>query len=138
MQKGVGPQVPKQEKCLCGAHACSKEQKKILSSKMKLTRMVRTEKKTFFGAEALQKRFAAASAVAGAKAVSDLREFRAFGWMLTSVQSKAVSEWQREAVATSGQRLKSEKAKMLKDVEESAKSKKKPLVRPAPTPLPRL
>ena len=82
-----------------------------------------TRTKTFVGAEALQRRYDRAAAVAGVKEASDLKEFRAFAWMLSAAQAKSVNEWQREAVATSGQRLKLEKAKMLKDVEEKTKSK---------------
>ena len=81
-------------------------------------------RKTFFGGDALSRRYARCVGTQGVQDAADLKDFRSFAWMLSRDESRVVAEWQRHAVVTSSARLKESKAKALKDVEEAAKSSK--------------
>ena len=81
--------------------------------------------KKITGADALPRRFLGAKATKGIKAPEDLKEFRSFAWLLNGEDGKLAASWQHEAVSTAASRLKESKAKALKDVEESAREKKK-------------
>ena len=79
---------------------------------------------TFFGGDALSRRYTRCVGIQGVQDAADLKSVRSFAWMLSRDESRAVAEWQRHAVVTSSARLKESKAKALKDVEEAAKSSK--------------
>ena len=83
------------------------------------------KRKTLVGAEAMAERYEKCCQLsAGSHDANDLKEFRAFRWMLTEAQSKQVDAWQRACVHTTKDKLALGKQKALKDLEKEAGEKK--------------
>ena len=76
---------------------------------------------TLFGPEAIEWRFNKCENEEGVKDGQDIREFRAFQWLLTPVQIVKMSEWETAALDSAKSRAKAIKDKTIADIEEKNK-----------------
>ena len=74
---------------------------------------------TLFGPEAIEWRFNKCENEEGVKDGQDLREFRAFQWLLTPVQIVKMNEWETAALDSAKSRAKAIKDKTIADIEEN-------------------
>ena len=82
------------------------------------------KRKILVGEEAMAARYEKCCQLSAGSHANDLKEFRAFRWMLTEAQSKQVDAWQRACVHTTKEKLALGKQKALKDLEKEAGEKK--------------
>ena len=78
---------------------------------------------TLFGPEAIEWRFKKCENEEGVKDGQDLREFRAFQWLLTPEQIVKMHEWETVALDSAKSRAKAIKDKTIADIEENNKKR---------------
>ena len=78
---------------------------------------------TLFGESAMKLRFSRCVKT-GIAETEDLREFRAFRWLLKEKENAQFVEWEGSAVQQARTRMKEQKAKAILDIEKSQKKKK--------------
>ena len=76
---------------------------------------------TLFGPDAIEWRFKKCENEEGVEDGQDLREFRAFQWLLTPVQIVKMNEWETAALDSAKSRAKAIKDKTIADIEENKK-----------------
>ena len=80
--------------------------------------------KRLYGAEAIRYRYGRCVELVNPDSV-DLREFRAFRWLLSDDENAQFLNWERSAVHNAKARMKEAKAKAILDIENDVKNKKK-------------
>ena len=82
-------------------------------------------KRTLFGQEAVNYRFAHCKQVVGLQDTTDLKLFQMYSWMLTEAQHAEFLVWEQTAVKGAKQRQVQDKAKALQDISDSINAEKK-------------
>ena len=125
IQKSLGPSAKELAAMSHWLQCVHKRAEVLCSCSVEIEEGSMHKRKTLVGAEAMAERYEKCCQLsAGSHDANDLKEFRAFRWMLTEAQSKQIDAWERACVHTTKEKLALGKQKALKDLEKEAAKKK--------------